>query len=51
MGLAGFGDVPYYGIFAPAGTPKENIDRLSGALGKVLAMPDVHERLTSMGSR
>jgi tripartite-type tricarboxylate transporter receptor subunit TctC len=49
LGLAGFEDVPYYGIFAPAGTPKENIDRLSGALGKVLAMPDVHARLTSMG--
>jgi tripartite-type tricarboxylate transporter receptor subunit TctC len=49
LGLAGFEDVPYYGIFAPVGAPKESIDRLSGALAKVLAMPDVHDRLTSMG--
>ena len=27
LGLAGFEDVPYYGIFAPAGTPKAVIDR------------------------
>jgi tripartite-type tricarboxylate transporter receptor subunit TctC len=49
LGLAGFEDVPYYGIFAPIGTPKESIDRLSGALAKVLAMPDLRDRLTSMG--
>jgi len=49
LGLAGFEDVPYYGIFAPAGTPKATIDRLSAAVAKVVAMPDVRERLTSMG--
>ncbi len=49
LGLAGFEDVPYYGIFAPAGTPKAVIDRFSDALAKVLAMPDVKEKLTAMG--
>ena len=49
LGLAGFEDVPYYGIFAPAGTPKAAIDRFSDALAKVVAMPDVRERLTAMG--
>jgi tripartite-type tricarboxylate transporter receptor subunit TctC len=49
LGLAGFEDLPYYGIFAPAGTPQATIDRISAALAQVIALPDVHERLTAMG--
>lgn len=49
LGLAGFEDVPYYGIFAPTGTPKATIDRFSAAVAKVVAMPDVKDRLTTMG--
>ena len=49
LGLAGFEDLPYYGIFAPQGTPKAVIDRFSEALAKVIALPEVHERLTAMG--
>ena len=49
LGLAGFEDLPYYGIFAPVGTPQATIERISAALAKVVAMPDVHERLTAMG--
>ena len=49
LGLAGFEDLPYYGIFAPAGTPQASIEKLSAALAKVVAMPDVRERLTAMG--
>jgi tripartite-type tricarboxylate transporter receptor subunit TctC len=49
LGLAGFEDVPYYGVFAPAGTSKETTDRFGVALSKVIAQPDVRERLTAMG--
>jgi tripartite-type tricarboxylate transporter receptor subunit TctC len=49
LGLVGLEDAPYYGIFAPAGTPPAVIDRLTQAVGKVIALPDVHERLTHMG--
>ena len=49
LGLSGFEDVPYYGIFAPKGTPQPVLDKLSAAVAKVVAMPDVHERLTTMG--
>ncbi|MFO1337341.1 MAG: Bug family tripartite tricarboxylate transporter substrate binding protein [Burkholderiaceae bacterium] len=49
LGLAGFEDVPYYGVFAPAGTPKAALDQFSTALAKVLAKPAVHDRLTGMG--
>ncbi|QKO23138.1 Bug family tripartite tricarboxylate transporter substrate binding protein [Rhodoferax sp. BAB1] len=49
LGLSGFEDLPYYGIFAPKGTPKATLDRYSAALAKVIALPEVHERLTAMG--
>ncbi len=49
LGLAGFEDLPYYGIFAPRGTPQATIDKLGGAVAKVIALPEVRERLTTMG--
>jgi len=49
LGLAGFEDAPYYGVFAPAGTPREAIERFSQALAKTVAVPEVRERLTAMG--
>jgi tripartite-type tricarboxylate transporter receptor subunit TctC len=49
LGLSGFDDVPYYGLFAPKGTPRALIDRYSAALAKVIAEPEVHDRLTAMG--
>jgi tripartite-type tricarboxylate transporter receptor subunit TctC len=49
LGVPGFEDVPYYGLFAPAGTPQAAIDRLGAALSRVVAQADVRERLTAMG--
>jgi len=49
LGIKGFEDVPYYGLFAPAGTPKASIDRVAAALQKVIAQPEVRERLAGMG--
>ncbi len=49
LGLSGFEDVPYYGIFAPAGTPTAVIDNFGAALQKALALPDVQTKLTNMG--
>jgi hypothetical protein len=49
LGLGGLEDMPYYGVFAPAGTPKATIDQFSQSLAKVLAMPDVNNHLTQMG--
>jgi tripartite-type tricarboxylate transporter receptor subunit TctC len=49
LGLSGLDDMPYYGIFAPAGTPQATINQFGTALSKVLAMPDVHDQLTKMG--
>lgn len=49
LGVSGFEEVPYYGLFAPAGTPPALIARYSDAVAKVIAMPDVKDRLTAMG--
>ncbi|WP_240936625.1 Bug family tripartite tricarboxylate transporter substrate binding protein [Hydrogenophaga crocea] len=49
LGIKGFEDVPYYGIFAPAGTPQAAIDRLAAGVQKVIAMPEVREKLAAMG--
>ncbi|CAM8629940.1 PBP2_Bug_NagM domain containing protein [Comamonadaceae bacterium] len=49
LGLGGLEDMPYYGLFAPAGTPKAAIDKVSDALAKVLAQPDLKDHLTAMG--
>jgi len=49
LGLAGFEDLPYYGIFAPRGTPQATIDKLGNAVARVIALPEVRERLTTMG--
>lgn len=49
LGLAGFEDVPYYGFFAPAGTPNDAIERFSTALARVIGQPDVRERMTGWG--
>ena len=49
LGVAGFEDLPYYGFFAPAGTPAQAVEGFANALAKVLAQPLVRERLTALG--
>ena len=38
-----------HGIFVPAGTPREIIDRLHRETVRVLGLPDVREKLSSLG--
>ena len=47
--MTGFEEIPYYGVFAPAGTPKATLDRIGTAIQKAIAQPDVRDRLTAMG--
>jgi len=49
LGMGGLEDLPYYGIFAPAGTPKAFIETFSTALAKVLTQPEVRNHLSQMG--
>ena len=51
---AGYGDtmvLPWYGIVAPAGTPKDIVARLNTEINKALASPDVIERLERINTQ
>ncbi len=48
-GLPGFEVVGWFGLFAPAGTPKPVITRLNGELVKILNIPATRERLSGHG--
>jgi tripartite-type tricarboxylate transporter receptor subunit TctC len=48
-GLKGFELNVWYGLLAPAATPKAVIDKLSAEIGKILATPEIREKLSSQG--
>ncbi|MEY2660560.1 MAG: putative extracytoplasmic binding receptor [Pseudomonadota bacterium] len=47
--LKGFGTTPWYGLFAPAGTPKAIVAQLNAEIAKALESKDVQERLAGVG--
>ncbi|HKC43105.1 MAG TPA: tripartite tricarboxylate transporter substrate binding protein, partial [Burkholderiales bacterium] len=48
-GLPGFEDVTFNGIVAPAGTPREAIDRLQAEIATVLGSPELRQRFLERG--
>lgn len=48
-GLPGFEMRVTYAVMAPAGTPRAAIDKLSQEFGKLVALPDIRERLAVQG--
>ena len=48
-GIAGYDYVAEIGMLAPAGTPREIIQRLAGETAKVVKQPDVVQRFTQLG--
>src|SRR5262249_61648897 len=49
-GLRGYGVGGWYGVIGPAGMPAPLVERLHDELVRVLAQPDVRERILSDGS-
>jgi tripartite-type tricarboxylate transporter receptor subunit TctC len=49
-GLPGFSAVNWYGVYAPAGTPREIVMKLNHEIIKVLNLPDVKERFLAQGA-
>lgn len=49
-GVPGYDAVEWNGAMVPAGTPPAVINRLNQALVKALAIPEVKERITSIGA-
>ena len=48
-GLPGFEALQWFGMLAPAGTPREIVARVNADVGKALQQPDVQEKLKGLG--
>lgn len=49
-GLKDFDISTWFGVFAPAGTPRPIVDRLNTEFTRALSAPDIRERLARMGA-
>ncbi len=47
--IKGFGATPWYGLFAPAGTPKEVVAKLQAEVAKALDTADAKAKLDTVG--
>lgn len=48
-GFPGFEAVPWFGLLAPAGTPKDIVDKVHGDTVKALALPEVRKKFDELG--
>jgi len=48
-GFPGFDVTSWFALMAPAGTPQPIIDKLNGEVVRILAMPDMREKLSDLG--
>ena len=48
-GLPGFEATSWFALMAPAGLPKEVLARINAETARVLSLPDVREKLTTLG--
>ena len=49
-GLPGYEMLNWLGMFAPAGTPRAVVERLSTELIRIVRLPDIRERLNAQGA-
>jgi len=49
-GVPGYNSSAWFGLVAPAGTPKPVVDKLSAETQRILKLPDVNERLSALGA-
>ena len=50
-GIRGFDVTNWYGVMAPAGTPREIVQKLNGDINKAMQAPDVRPRLEAVGTQ
>ncbi|OGA38890.1 MAG: hypothetical protein A3G24_07840 [Betaproteobacteria bacterium RIFCSPLOWO2_12_FULL_62_13] len=48
-GLPGYEYIQWYGIFAPAGTPKPVLAKLHAEISRVVSLPDIKTKLATQG--
>lgn len=49
-GLPGYQSISWLALFAPAGTPRDIVNKLSSETVRILKLPDVRERLLAQGA-
>jgi len=49
-GMPGFEYTFWNGLWAPAGTPTAVVERIARDVGRVVALPEVRERLAALGA-
>jgi tripartite-type tricarboxylate transporter receptor subunit TctC len=49
-GLPGYEAIQWYALFAPAGTPRDAVNRMHAEVAKALLLPDVGDRLAADGA-
>jgi tripartite-type tricarboxylate transporter receptor subunit TctC len=49
-GVPGYEAVAWWAYYAPAGTPRDIVNRLNGQINKTIQLPDVRDRLSVQGS-
>jgi tripartite-type tricarboxylate transporter receptor subunit TctC len=50
-GIKGFDVTNWYGVMAPAGTPRELVAKLNGDINKAMQVPEVRSRLEAVGTQ
>ncbi|HVE48674.1 MAG TPA: tripartite tricarboxylate transporter substrate binding protein, partial [Casimicrobiaceae bacterium] len=48
-GLPGFETVAWFGLFAPAGTPRDILLKIQAEVAKIVELPDIKERIGTLG--
>jgi tripartite-type tricarboxylate transporter receptor subunit TctC len=49
-GFPGFEALAWYALFAPAGTPKPIVARLSADVDKIVQLPDIRDKMVQLGA-
>ncbi len=49
-GVPGYETVAWFGVFAPAATPREVVERLNAEINRILATPEFRDTLTKLGT-
>jgi len=51
LGIGFVDESSWYALFAPRGTPKEIVAKINGDMARILSLPDMKERETTLGYR
>jgi tripartite-type tricarboxylate transporter receptor subunit TctC len=49
-GLPGYQSLGWFGLFAPAATPKDIVSKISADTGRILVLPEAKQRLAEQGA-